>query len=113
MSPEQGAFEDIQASSLEMAYVLFMDIVGYSRMPTDVQRETLHRLQRCVRSGNEFRKAQEQQRLISLPTGDGMALAFFTDPESSVRCAIETTRALKGQEGIPLRMGMHAGARPC
>jgi eukaryotic-like serine/threonine-protein kinase len=109
MSPEQGAFDDVQASSLEMAYVLFMDIVGYSRMPTDVQRETLNRLQKCVRSGNEFRKALKQQRLISLPTGDGMALAFFTDPESCVRCAVETTRALKGQEAVPLRMGMHAG----
>lgn len=101
--------EDIQTSSLEMAYVLFMDIVGYSRMPTDIQRETLHTLQKSVRNGNEFRKAQEQQRLISLPTGDGMALAFFTDPESCVRCAVETTRALKGQAEIPLRMGIHAG----
>ncbi len=111
MSPEQVQRppDDAQASSLEMAYVLFMDIVGYSRMPTDIQRETLHKLQRSVRTGNEFRKAQGQQRLISLPTGDGMALAFFTDPESCVRCAIETTRALQGQEGIPLRMGMHAG----
>src|ERR1051325_10395891 len=109
MTPEQGAFEGTQASSLEMAYVLFIDIVGYSRMPTDVQRETLHRLQKCVRSGNEFRKAQEQGRLISLPTGDGMALAFFTDPESCVRCAVAPARALKGQEAIPLRMGMHAG----
>ncbi len=111
MSPEQEQRppDEAQASSLEMAYVLFMDIVGYSRMPTDIQRERLHKLQRSVRSGNEFRKAQEQQRLISLPTGDGMALAFFTDPESCVRCAIETTRALQGEEKIPLRMGMHAG----
>ena len=109
MSPEQRAFGDNQAPTLEMAYVLFMDIVGYSRMPTDIQQETLHRLQNCVRSGNEFRKAQEQQRLISLPTGDGMALAFFDDPESSVRCAVETTAALKADKAIPLRMGLHAG----
>lgn len=109
MSPAQGSFDDNQTPTLEMAYVLFMDIVGYSRMATDVQQETLRRLQRSVRSGNEFQRAQEQQRLISLPTGDGMALAFFTDPESCVRCAVETTRALKDQEGIPLRMGMHAG----
>jgi tetratricopeptide (TPR) repeat protein/class 3 adenylate cyclase/TolB-like protein len=109
MSPAQGSFDDNQNPALEMAYVLFMDIVGYSRMATDVQQETLRRLQRSVRSGTEFQRAQEQQRLISLPTGDGMALAFFTDPESCVRCAVETTRALKDQEGIPLRMGMHAG----
>src|SRR5882762_3177862 len=109
MSPVQGSFDDNQTPTLEMAYVLFMDIVGYSRMATDVQQETLRRLQKSVRSGIEFQKAQEQERLISLPTGDGMALAFFTDLESCVRCAVETTHALKGQEGIPLRMGMHAG----
>jgi tetratricopeptide (TPR) repeat protein/class 3 adenylate cyclase/TolB-like protein len=109
MSPLQGAPDDNQVSTLEMAYVLFMDIVGYSRMPTDVQQETLRRLQNCVRSGKEFRKAQEQQRLISLPTGDGMALAFFGDPESSVRCAVETTTALKLDKEIPLRIGLHAG----
>jgi len=109
MTPSQGTFEDKPESTLEMAYVLFMDIVGYSRMPTDVQQETLRRLQTCVRSGNEFRKAQAEQRLISLPTGDGMALAFFGDPESSVRCAVETTKTLKGEKQIPLRMGLHAG----
>ena len=106
--PETNAGDAVQ-SNLEMAYVLFMDIVGYSRMPTDVQQETLHRLQACVRGGNEFRKAQAQQRLLSLPTGDGMALAFFGDPESSVRCAVETTRELKKEKEIPLRMGLHAG----
>jgi len=109
MSPEQRPFDDNQTPTLEMAYVLFMDIVGYSRMPTDVQQETLRRLQRSVRCGFEFKKAQEQQRLISLPTGDGMALVFFTDPESCVRCAVEITKALKDEQGIPLRIGMHAG----
>lgn len=109
MTTPQGAADETQNFPLEMAYVLFMDIVGYSRMPTDVQQETLRRLQSSVRSGAEFRKAQEQQRLISLPTGDGMALAFFGDPESAVRCAVETTRALRRQEEIPLRMGLHAG----
>jgi len=109
MSPEQHPFDDNQTPTLEMAYVLFMDIVGYSRMPTDIQQETLRRLQQIVRSGNEFRNAQQQKRLISLPTGDGMALAFFTDPEGCVRCAVEITRALQGQDPIPMRMGMHAG----
>ena len=109
MSPEQRAFDDNQTPTLEMAYVLFMDVVGYSRMPTDIQQETLRRLQQIVRSGNEFRNAQQQKRLISLPTGDGMALAFFTDPEGCVRCAVEITRALQGQDAIPMRMGMHAG----
>ena len=109
MNPPETNPGDTVQSNLEMAYVLFMDIVGYSRMPTDVQQETLHRLQACVRGGNEFRKAQAQQRLLSLPTGDGMALAFFGDPESSVRCAVETTRELKKEKEIPLRMGLHAG----
>ena len=109
MSPLPASPDDNQTPTLEMAYVLFMDIVGYSRLATDVQQETLRKLQQTVRSGNEFRNAQEQKRLISLPTGDGMALAFFTDPEGCVRCAVEITRALKGQAAIPMRMGMHAG----
>jgi serine/threonine protein kinase/tetratricopeptide (TPR) repeat protein len=103
-SPDQS-----QAPVLEMSYVLFTDIVGYSRLATDTQQNLLRQLQRIVRGTQEFQSAQKDNRLIRLPTGDGMALAFFVDPESPVRCAVEISRALKSHPDIHLRMGMHAG----
>jgi tetratricopeptide (TPR) repeat protein/class 3 adenylate cyclase/TolB-like protein len=103
------SLEQSQAPVLEMSYVLFTDIVGYSRLATDTQQTLLRQLQRIVRGTEEFQRAQEQDRLIRLPTGDGMALAFFVDPESPVRCAVAISKALKAHPDIHLRMGMNAG----
>src|SRR5579872_488859 len=101
--PESGS-----ARVLEMAHVLFMDIVAYSRMPMDQQEEMLQRLQLVVRENMEFRKAQGANQLISLPTGDGMALVFFSDVEAPVRCALDLSVALR-PSGIRIRMGIHTG----
>jgi TolB-like protein/class 3 adenylate cyclase len=95
--------------SLEIAHVLFMDLVGYSRMPTDIQSRTVEELQSLVRATPEFQKASAAKRLISLPTGDGMALVFFDDPRSPVQCALELADALKQHPEIQLRMGAHSG----
>jgi serine/threonine protein kinase len=95
--------------TLEMAHVLFMDIVAYSRLPMDQQEETLHRLQEIVRGTAEFRRAQAVNQLICLPTGDGMALVFFGDAESPVRCALDLARALHHAADIQMRMGIHTG----
>jgi serine/threonine protein kinase/tetratricopeptide (TPR) repeat protein len=103
------SLDQSQAPVLEMSYVLFTDIVGYSRLATDTQQSLLRQLQRIVRGTQEFQSAQKDNRLIRLPTGDGMALAFFVDPESPVRCAVAISRALKSYPDIHLRMGMHAG----
>jgi tetratricopeptide (TPR) repeat protein len=75
--------------SLEMAHVLFLDIVGYSRLPMDRQQRVIHDLQEAVRGTSEFARAQAADQLIRLPTGDGMALVFFRDPEAlnAVNCA--------------------------
>ena len=94
---------------LEIAHVLFMDIVAYSRMPMDEQEQVLQRLQQAVRATEEFTRAQAEDQLISLPTGDGMALVFFRDPEAPVRCALELSRALHSHPAIKLRMGIHTG----
>jgi tetratricopeptide (TPR) repeat protein/class 3 adenylate cyclase/TolB-like protein len=102
-------FERSQAPVLEMAYVLFTDIVGYSRLATDTQQNLVRRFQRIVRETAEFQRAQKDDRLVSLPTGDGMALAFFTDPESPIRCSLAIATALKTVPEIQLRMGLHAG----
>ena len=95
--------------TLEMAHVLFMDIVAYSRMPMDQQEESLRHLQDKVRGTAEFTRAQASNQLIRLPTGDGMALVFFDDPEAPVRCAFELARALRQEASFQLRMGIHTG----
>src|SRR5271167_755226 len=94
---------------LEIAHVLFMDVVAYSRMPMDEQEQVLQRLQQAVRATDEFARAQPADQLISLPTGDGIALVFFRDPEAPIRCALELSRALRSHPEIKLRMGIHTG----
>ena len=96
--------------TLELAHVLFMDIVGYSKLTMDQQREYLRKLQEGVRNTAAFQLAQSEGKLISLPTGDGMALVFFEDPELPVRCAVELSCALSQKhDEIKLRMGIHTG----
>jgi hypothetical protein len=97
------------SSSLEIAHVLFMDIVGYSKLPMDRQQIALGSLQEIVRQTKEFARAQAQEKFIRLPTGDGMALVFFVEPEAPVRCALEVGRALRDRPDVPLRMGIHSG----
>jgi class 3 adenylate cyclase len=92
-----------------MASVLFMDVVGYSNNTIQTQRRMLDRLQDIVRATDEYKHAEELGGLIKLPTGDGIALVFSKDPVAPVRCAIEIQRALKNQDDLPLRMGIHTG----
>ena len=89
--------------------MLFTDIVGYSRLPMDQQTRLLRQLQDIVRSTREFQDAISRDQLISLPTGDGMALVFFGSPEDPVRCALDISRALGAQPELKLRMGVHSG----
>ncbi|HEY2103879.1 MAG TPA: tetratricopeptide repeat protein [Chthoniobacterales bacterium] len=96
-------------TDFELAHVLFMDVVGYSKMLIDDQREGSRELNAIVRGTEQFRSADKQGKLVCLPTGDGMALAFFTTPDAPVRCAIEIARALKDRPEIELRMGIHCG----
>ena len=96
-------------SHLEIAHVLFVDIVGYSNLLTNEQRELLRKLNNIVRATKEFRTADSSGKLLRLPTGDGMALAFFTSPDAPVRCALEIAQALKDGPKLPVRMGIHSG----
>jgi tetratricopeptide (TPR) repeat protein len=95
---------------LEIAHVLFIDIVGYSKLLIDDQHDAQQQLSRIVRSTNEFRVAERDGKLVRLPTGDGMALVFFSNPEAPVQCATEITKALKNTPTFELRMGIHSGA---
>ena len=109
-SPSAEPSDSIATRALEMAHVLFMDIVAYSQLPMDEQHRVLKELQAIVRNSTGFAAAQREDRLISLPTGDGMALVFFGDPEAPVRCASEISRALRSHPKVKLRMGIHSGA---
>ena len=90
---------------LEIVHVLFLDIVGYSKALTDEQQELIDRLNQVVRGSEEFQKAAAADRLIKIPTGDGMALIFYNSPEQPVNCAVEISRALKNFSSLPVRMG--------
>ncbi len=80
---------------LEIAHVLFMDIVGYSKLSINEQRGAVDELNKVVRVSKQFQEAEAASRLIKIPTGDGMALVFYTSPEAPAQCAIEISRALK------------------
>ena len=94
---------------LTTAHVLFMDVVGYSKLLVNEQREIVHQLNQIVRKTAQFRKSEAGGKLISIPSGDGMALVFFQSPEEPVQCALEISRVLKNHPRMRLRMGVHSG----
>jgi serine/threonine protein kinase/TolB-like protein/Tfp pilus assembly protein PilF len=99
-----------QPSKPVMVHVLFMDVVGFSKLPMNRQQQLLQQLQDVVSGTEEFREAKLNNQLISRAAGDGMALVFFDDPASPVRCALQISRALLGYAAdIPLRMGINTG----
>ena len=94
---------------LEIAHVLFIDIVGYSKLSINQQHAAVEELNRIVRASEQFQRAQAANRLIRIPTGDGMVLVFYTNPEAPAQCAVEISRALKEHPRLELRMGIHSG----
>src|SRR5947209_475068 len=96
-------------AELEIAHVLLIDVVGYSKLLVNEQIELLQDLNQIVRSSECFQAAETKGKLIRVPTGDGMALLFFHSPEEPVRCALEISRTLQGYPHIQLRMGVHSG----
>jgi TolB-like protein/class 3 adenylate cyclase/Tfp pilus assembly protein PilF len=94
---------------LEIAHILLIDVVGYSKLLVNEQIELLQELKQIVRSSESFRAAEARDELIRVPTGDGMALVFFHSPEEPARCALEISRALQDHPSIRLRMGIHSG----
>jgi TolB-like protein/class 3 adenylate cyclase len=94
---------------LEIAHVLFTDIVGYSKLPIHQQRAFVERLNEVVRATDEYKAAETAGRLITIPTGDGITLVFYDSPETPAECALEISRALKKHPELQLRMGIHSG----
>src|SRR5436305_1846488 len=94
---------------LEIAHVLLIDVVGYSKLLVNEQIELLQELNQIVRGTECFRAAETKGKLMRVSTGDGMALLFFHSPEEPVRCALEISRTLQEHPHIQLRMGVHSG----
>ena len=101
--------QDKTEIELEIAHVLFIDTVGYSKLLINEQRDVLADLNRIVRGSQRFSQAESAGKLICLPTGDGMALIFSDSPESPVECAIEIARTVRDHPRLKLRMGIHSG----
>jgi TolB-like protein/Tfp pilus assembly protein PilF len=94
---------------LEIAHVLFVDIVGYSKLLIDEQSEALQELNTIVQGTEAARTAEAAGQLIILPTGDGMALVFTGSVEDPVECALQISQRLRAQPSLPVRMGIHSG----
>ena len=94
---------------LEIAHVLFIDIVGYSKLSVKDQHAAVEQLNQIVRASEQFQRADSAGRLLKVATGDGMALVFYTNPEAPAQCAVEISRALKEEPRLQLRMGIHSG----
>src|SRR5437660_1006727 len=101
-----GSSSDVK---FEIGHVLFIDIVGYSKLLITEQSDRLETLKQIVRGTQQFRLAEAEGKLLRLPTGDGGALVFRTSPESAVLCAIEISKELKRYPELQVRMGIHSG----
>src|SRR5437870_7642075 len=94
---------------LEIAHVLFIDIVGYAKLSINDQHAAVEELNQVVRASEQFQRAEAASRLLKIPTGDGIALVFYTSPEAPAQCAVEISRILKEHSRLQLRMGIHSG----
>ena len=94
---------------LEIGHILFLDIVGYSKLLADEQKELVQELNRIVRETKQFQAAEAEGKLTRLPTGDGMVLVFTNNPEAPVECALEISQKLQSHPQLKLRMGIHSG----
>src|SRR5437764_7009233 len=103
------AAEPPTVSRLEVGHVLFLDIVGYSKLLSDRQRKVFQLLKDIVRDTSQFRSAEAANKLVRIPTGDGMVLAFFASVDAPVRCALEISRKLREHPELKLRMGINSG----
>src|SRR5215467_2612649 len=94
---------------LEVGHILFLDIVGYSKLLADEQKELVQELNQIVRETKQFQAAEAEGKLTRLPTGDGMVLVFTNNPEAPVECALEISQKLQSRPQLKLRMGIHSG----
>ena len=109
LTPALMSAETATDPKFEIGHVLFIDIVGYSRLSGEEQKRVVRQLNETVRATPEFQRADAAGQLLRLPAGDGMALVFSASPEAPVQCALEISRALKEQPHMQVRMGVNSG----
>jgi TolB-like protein len=111
VNPTEGHVSRTQEPHLhlEVGHILFLDIVGYSKLLSDEQKELVQELNQIVRETEHFRAAEAEGKLTRLPTGDGMVLVFTNNPEAPVECALEISKALQSHPRLKVRMGIHSG----
>src|SRR6476659_3305042 len=98
------------SAPMEIAHVLFIDIVGYSKLLMEDQQAAVGELNQIARGSADYQAAEAAEKLVRIPTGDGMSLVFFSTPEAPVRCAVEMSRALRRlRPDFAVRMGIHSG----
>src|SRR5438309_6366394 len=102
-------FEPVSEVKFEIGHVLFIDIVGYSKLLIHEQSQQLQQLKEIVRGTEQVRQAEAEGKLLRLPTGDGGALVFRNSSEAPVMCALEISQALKNHPELRVRMGVHSG----
>jgi class 3 adenylate cyclase len=103
------ALQSASDVKFEIGHVLFIDIIGYSKLLIHEQSEQIQKLRQVVRGTEQFRLADAEGKLLRLPTGDGGALVFRNSPEAPVMCALEISKALKSHPELRVRMGIHSG----
>jgi class 3 adenylate cyclase len=108
-APGVHAHRDQERVALEIAHILFIDIVGYSKLSINEQNAAVEELNQVVRASDQLQRAGTADRLLKIATGDGMALVFYTSPEAPAHCALEISRALKDHPRLQVRMGIHSG----
>src|SRR4029453_17525735 len=101
--------QPFSAVKLEIGHVLFIDIVGYSKLLINEQSGQIQTLRQILRGTEQFKKAEAEGKLLRLPTGDGGALVFRNSPEAPVLCALEISRARRSHPELKVRMGIHSG----
>src|SRR6202049_3473858 len=106
MNPTPSQSPDVK---FEIGHVLFIDIVGYSKLLINEQSEQIQTLKKIVRGTEQCRIAEAESKLLRLPTGDGGALVFRNSPEAPVLCALEISKELKNHPELHVRMGIHSG----
>src|SRR5438046_4802205 len=94
---------------VEIGHVLFIDLFGYSKFSLNDQHAAVEQLNRVVRASEQFQQTETASRLLKIPTGDGMALVFYSTPEAPVECALEISNAASEHPELKLRMGIHSG----
>jgi hypothetical protein len=73
------------------------DIVGYSKFSINHQHAAIEELNQIVFASEQFQRAEAANRLIKIPTGDGMVLVFYTNFRAILQLSPKLRPAVSGE----------------